>query len=109
MTPPRVFGFSARGRQLDYQSRFTLDPAPGGTKIAHKATITLHGLWKLLGPMVKAEGDRETVAEHQRLKAAIESDFRVNRTSAVASARSGHRGTAEIPSRPLPLTLGGSK
>ena len=109
MKPPRVFGFSANGRQMDYQSRFTLEPAPGGTRIAHKATVTMHGIWKLLGPMVKAEGDRETMAEHQRLKAAIESDFGVNRTPAVASAQSGRSGTAEILSPPPRLHLGGNK
>jgi hypothetical protein len=76
MKPPQVLGFGAVGRQMDYHSRFTIEPAAAGrTRVTHRAVVNMHGVWKLLGPMVRAEGDRETHAEHARLKAAIESDY----------------------------------
>jgi hypothetical protein len=76
MKAPEVF-FRAQGRQMNYRSRFVFEPALSGTKISDKGTVTMHGLWKLLAPLVKAEANREVVTEHQRLKAAIEADHRL--------------------------------
>ena len=75
MKAPKTFGFSAKGRQMSYESRFEFTPASGGTRISLRSGVTMHGLWKLLGPMVKAEGKRESEAEMQRLKAALEGDL----------------------------------
>jgi carbon monoxide dehydrogenase subunit G len=77
LSPPSVMGFSGVGRRMDYQSRFALEPAPGGARITHRAAVTMRGPWKLLGLLMKAEGAREIKAEHQRLKAAMESDYGV--------------------------------
>lgn len=75
LRPPSVMGFSAIGKRMDYQSRFTIEPVARGARITHRAKVAMHGLWKLLGPMLKAEGGREVEAEHRRLKAAIEGDY----------------------------------
>lgn len=77
LSPPSVMGFSGVGRRMDYQSRFTIERARGGSRITHRAAVTMHGIWKLLGPLMKAEGAREIEAEHRRLKEAIEADHRV--------------------------------
>ena len=62
MTPPRTFGFRATGNQMNFESRFVFEPAPRGTRISHKATVTMRGLWKVLGPLLKAEANREAEA-----------------------------------------------
>ena len=74
LSPPSVMGFSGVGRRMDYQSRFTIVAVRGGSRITHRAAVTMHGIWKLLGPLMKAEGAREIEAEHRRLKEAIEAD-----------------------------------
>jgi carbon monoxide dehydrogenase subunit G len=76
LQPPLVLGFSGIGKRMDYQSRFRIEPAANGSRITHRASVTMHGVWKLLGPLMKAEGAREIEAEHGRLKVALEADYR---------------------------------
>jgi hypothetical protein len=86
---PSVLGFSGVGKRMDYQSRFSIDRARGGSRITHRAAVTMRGVWKVLGPLVRAEGAREIEAEHRRLKEAMEADYGVAHTNVVAaSARS---------------------
>jgi hypothetical protein len=59
---------------MRYRSAFLFETVPGGTRITGRSTTTMRGLWKLLEPLVKAEGRREIEAEFARLKSAIEAD-----------------------------------
>jgi hypothetical protein len=74
LTRPSAFGFVADGPQMRYRSAFLFETVPGGTRITGRSTTTMRGLWKLLEPLVKAEGRREIEAEFARLKSAIEAD-----------------------------------
>lgn len=84
---PSAYGFNASGRQMNYQSRFSFVPTDTGTRVTLTATIAMRGLWKLLEPMVRGEGVKETRAELTRLKEAVEADAAARPPLKVAASR----------------------
>jgi hypothetical protein len=83
---PSAFGFVAEGPQMRYRSALLFEAIPGGTKITGRSTTAMRGVWRLLEPLVKAEGRREIKAEFARLKAAIEADYGVGEEAAAIGA-----------------------
>ncbi|MEX0628135.1 MAG: SRPBCC family protein [Cucumibacter sp.] len=88
LVAPKTYAFVARGSQMNYTSRFDFAAAPGGgTRMTLQASITMRGFWKLMEPMVRAEGSKETKEELRRLKAAMESDNASRPPLKVAASR----------------------
>jgi carbon monoxide dehydrogenase subunit G len=88
LTAPKTYAFNAQGSQMDYTARFDFAPAPGGgTRITHQATIAMRGLWKLIEPMVRAEGSKEIKEEFRKLKSAMESDAAARPPLKMAASR----------------------
>src|SRR5687767_10705374 len=58
---------------IDWQGEYRLEPAgPGSTKLSQEGSLTFHGLWRLLEPIVGAEIRRGEIKELEKLKAAAE-------------------------------------
>ncbi len=81
LTRPNAYGFVAEGPQMSYRSALLFEAIPGGTKITGRSTTAMRGLWRVLEPIVKAEGRREIKSEFARLKSAIEADHGVGMAS----------------------------
>ena len=66
----RIVWKAVDGAPFDLAVSLDLEPAgPTSTKATYGADIRLHGLWRLLGPMVAMEGKAGPERELQRLKA----------------------------------------
>ena len=88
LASPKTYAFDANGSQMNYTARFDFAPAPGGgTRITHQATIAMRGLWKLMEPMVRAEGTKEIKEEFRKLKSAMEADAAARPPLKVAASR----------------------
>lgn len=88
LTVPKTYAFGAKGSQMNYTARFDFAPAHGGgTRINHQATVEMRGLWKLIEPMVRAEGNKEIKEEFRKLKAAMEADAAARPPLKVAASR----------------------
>lgn len=76
----RIVWKSVRGAPFDLAVSLDLEPVgPTSTKARYGADIRLHGLWRLLGPMVAMEGKTGPERELQRLKAQLEETSDVTR------------------------------
>lgn len=62
----------SKGR-LGYEGRFTIEPAPGGSRLSYAATTWTRGLLRLLEPLWAREARSETAAELAAFKRLLES------------------------------------
>jgi uncharacterized membrane protein len=69
----RIAWKSVSGAPFDLEVTLDLEPVgPASTKATYGADIRLHGLWRLLSPMVAMEANAGPVRELQRLKTQVE-------------------------------------
>jgi uncharacterized membrane protein len=69
----RIAWKSVSGAPFDLEVTLDLEPlGPASTKATYGADIRLHGLWRLLSPMVAMEANAGPVRELQRLKTQVE-------------------------------------
>ena len=69
----RVVWQSVDGVPFDLAVSLDLDPAgPASTNATYAADLRLHGLWRLLGPLVAMEGRAGPGRELRLLKAQVE-------------------------------------
>ena len=73
-TPGRRIAWrSVSGPPFDLEVTLDLEPlGPASTKATYAADIRLHGLWRLLSPMVAMEANAGPARELQRLKTQVE-------------------------------------
>lgn len=72
----RIVWRSIAGAPFDLAVSLDLEPAgPASTHATYGADIQLHGLWRLLGPIVAMEGRAGPERELGRLKAQVETEF----------------------------------
>jgi uncharacterized membrane protein len=70
----RIAWKSVQGVPFDLTVTLDLEPiGPASTKAIYGADIRLHGLWRLLSPMVAVEANAGPARELSRLKAQVES------------------------------------
>jgi uncharacterized membrane protein len=71
----RIVWRSVSGAPFDLEVSLDLEPAgPGSTRAIYTAAIQPHGFWRLLSPMMAAEGKAGPERELRRLKENIEKD-----------------------------------
>jgi hypothetical protein len=71
----RIVWKAVSGAPFDHDVALDLEPVgPASTKATYGADVRLHGLWRLLSPMVAMEGRAGPARELQRLKAQVEAD-----------------------------------
>lgn len=69
----RILWKSVAGAPFDLAVSLDLEPVgPTSTKATYGADIQLHGLWRLIGPIVAMEGNAGPERELGRLKAQVE-------------------------------------
>ena len=69
----RIAWKSVQGVPFDLTVTLDLEPiGPASTKASYGADIRLHGLWRLLSPMVAMEANAGPARELSRLKAQVE-------------------------------------
>lgn len=69
----RILWKSVAGAPFDLAVSLDLEPVgPTSTKATYGADIQLHGLWRLIGPIVAMEGKAAPERELGRLKAQVE-------------------------------------
>jgi hypothetical protein len=69
----RIAWKSVQGVPFDLTVTLDLEPiSPASTKASYGADIRLHGLWRLLSPMVAMEAKAGPARELQRLKTRVE-------------------------------------
>lgn len=69
----RIAWKSISGAPFDLEVTLDLDPiGPDSTKATYAADIRLHGLWRLLSPMLAMEAKAGPARELQRLKTQVE-------------------------------------
>ena len=69
----RIAWQAVHGAPFDLTVTLDLEPmGPGSTKAAYGADIRLHGVWRLLSPMVAMEAQAGPERELQRLKTQVE-------------------------------------
>ena len=69
----RIVWRSVHGAPFDLTVTLDLEPiGPASTKASYGADIRLHGLWRLLSPMVAMEAKAGPAHELQRLKTQVE-------------------------------------
>ena len=72
--PPRAVAMTADGKMLKYQGTFTFEPLPdgGGTRLSLAGRMSMKGLWRVLELIAGGEIRKESAAELQDIKKAIE-------------------------------------
>ncbi|HET9520989.1 MAG TPA: SRPBCC family protein [Candidatus Limnocylindrales bacterium] len=69
----RIVWKAVDGAPFDLEVALDLEPVgPNETKATYAADIRLHGIWRLLGPIVASEGKAGPARELRRLKAQVE-------------------------------------
>jgi uncharacterized membrane protein len=69
----RIVWKAVDGAPFDLEVALDLEPVePNATKATYAADIRLHGIWRLLGPIVAIEGNAGPARELRRLKAQVE-------------------------------------
>lgn len=77
--PDELIAIAGDAGFLDYYCGFELTPtASGGTTLASRSEFRLHGLWKLLQPVIGGELRSELVREIAELKRVIEANTRTH-------------------------------
>lgn len=80
--PHALIAFSADTSPVSFYCGFELSPtAGGGTHVVGRYEFELHGLWKLLRPMIAAGAPRETAGELMVVKRLIEQASKTARPS----------------------------
>jgi uncharacterized protein YndB with AHSA1/START domain len=73
LEPNRRMSWTTFSGPIGWQGDYVLEPAgEGGTKLSQDGSLTFHGLWRLLEPLVGAEIRSGEVKELERLKAVAE-------------------------------------
>ena len=73
LEPNRRVAWKSYSGPIDWQGEYLIEPtSEGGARLSQKGTLTFHGLWRLLEPVVGAEIKSAEVKELERLKAAAE-------------------------------------
>jgi hypothetical protein len=66
--------FSAVSRPLTYEARFVFEPVNGtGTRIVVNGTGRMHGIWRLVEPLLAGDIKKEEGNELRTIKAILES------------------------------------
>ncbi len=72
LEPNSRMAFESFSGPIGWKGEYRLSPADGGTELSQEGSLTFHGLWRLIQPLVGAEISRGEVKELERLKAVIE-------------------------------------
>ena len=70
--PPRRLTMVADGKLVHYEGTFTFEPAPVGTRLSVNAQVALKGFWRLLAPLMGGEIRKESQAELEDIRKALE-------------------------------------
>lgn len=72
--PPRKFSMRADGRLVHYEGDFTFEPIAGGeaTRLSVFASMKMKGLWRVLEWIAGREIRKESLAELEDIKKAVE-------------------------------------
>lgn len=72
--PPHTLAMTADGKMIDYAGTFTFEALPGGpaTRLSVSGTMKMKGFWRLLEWLAAGEIRKESQAELQDIKKAIE-------------------------------------
>jgi uncharacterized protein YndB with AHSA1/START domain len=74
LEPNRMFAFNATSDgPLEYKTKYTFEPADGGTRLEIVGSFQTKGAWRLLEPIMKGEIRKESQMELVAVKKAIES------------------------------------
>ena len=69
----RRMAFKTYSGPLEWQGEYVLEPTEdGGSTLTHQGSMTFHGLWRLVEPLVGGELTRGGAQEMDRLKNAVE-------------------------------------
>ena len=63
--------FKSFSGPIDWQGEYLLAAADGGSTLSQTGTLTFHGLWRLLEPLIGAEMKGGEIKELERLKAVL--------------------------------------
>jgi carbon monoxide dehydrogenase subunit G len=72
--PPRKFSMTADGKMIHYEGDFTFEPIAGGeaTRLSVTASMKMKGLWRVLEWIAGREIRKESLAELEDIKKALE-------------------------------------
>ena len=70
--PPHHLTMVADGKLIHYQGEFTFEPASIGSRLSVTGQVALKGWWRLLGPLMGGEIRKESQAELEDIKKALE-------------------------------------
>jgi uncharacterized protein YndB with AHSA1/START domain len=74
LEPNKLFAFKASSDgPLEYHTKYTFEPADGGTRLEIVGSFQTKGLWRLAEPMMRGEIQKESQMELVAVKKAIES------------------------------------
>lgn len=73
--PPHRFSMTADGRLVHYEGQFTFEPTAEGeaTRLSVSASMQMKGLWRVLEWIAGREIRKESLAELEDIKKALES------------------------------------
>ncbi len=74
--PPRKFSMTADGRLVHYEGEFVFEPIAGGeaTRMSVSASMRMKGLWRALEWIAGREIRKESLAELEGIKKAVEDE-----------------------------------
>jgi uncharacterized membrane protein len=74
LQPPRTLAMTADGKIVAYRGTFTFEPLPDnrGTRLSVAGQMSMKGLWRVLELIAGGEIRKESAAELQDIKKAIE-------------------------------------
>jgi hypothetical protein len=65
--------FKTYSGPIDWQGEYLLEPTDdGGSTLKHEGSMTFHGLWRVIEPLIGGELERGGAQEMERMKAVIE-------------------------------------
>lgn len=71
--PARRLAWKSYSGPIGWQGEYVLEPeGSGGTRLGQEGSLTFHGLWRLIEPLVGAEISRGETRELETLKAVVE-------------------------------------
>lgn len=79
--PPHAMCFVAKGKQIDYEGEFTLQPSGEGTRLSVTGSARLKGGWRLMQPVMAGDLKRETEHELRMIKRLLEGTGSVGGTA----------------------------
>ena len=71
--PPRLIGFTAVSKKLNYKGEYTMDAVPEGTKMTVSGQAGLSGMMKLMEGIMKGQLQKEVDRNLTKIKELVES------------------------------------